>query len=118
MKKYLFLVLHPAIFFCPLLAEEEADDSAIFYFELGEISVPLSFYMKDWDPKQKLLPILPDGKRVEEKDLIVNLDKSIKEAREQQDLLRSQRSWLSDPMAGMIRIEIGEEFYETNKSEE
>lgn len=119
MKKYLFLVVYSAIFFCSLFAKEEtADSSPIFYFEPGEISVPFSFYTEDWDPKQTKLPIFLEGKRVEEKDLIVDLDKSIKEAREQQDLLRNQRSWLSDPNAGIIRIKIEEKFYETSRMDE
>lgn len=116
--KYLFLILQPAILFFPLFAEEEPSESSIIYFELGEISAPLSFYTEDWDPKQKLIPILPDGKKIEEKDLIVDLDKAIKAANEEQDLLRSQRSWLYEARSWPSYICSQEEYHEEIESEE
>ncbi|MEX0961601.1 MAG: hypothetical protein WDZ28_01940 [Simkaniaceae bacterium] len=82
--------------FSQLIAEEEVlAEPAKLYFELGEISAPLSFYTENWDPKEKL-PLKLPGIRVEEKDLVFDLEKDIKASREEQDLLRSQNSWLSD----------------------
>ena len=60
------------------------------YFELGEISAPLSFYTENWNPKEKL-PLKLPGIRVEEKNLVVDLDEAIRKSREEQDLLRSQK---------------------------
>lgn len=77
------------------LCAEEASEPHLIYFEMGPISAPLSFYTENWDPKQQLPPKLP-GVKIEEKDLVVNLDEAIKKSREEQDLLRSQNSWLSD----------------------
>jgi hypothetical protein len=75
--RYLFLILCAGVISCQLMAEEEepAETSTLF-FELGEITAPLSFYTESWDPKQELPVILPGGKRVEEKDLIVSIDKA------------------------------------------
>ncbi len=61
---------------CRLVAEEgEPTQTSTLFFELGEITAPLSSYTDSWDPKQELPIILPGGKRVEEKDLIVSIDK-------------------------------------------
>lgn len=114
--KFLFLVLHSATFFFPLFAEEEASESSTFYSEQGEISAPLSFYTEDWDPKQKLLPILPEGQKVEEKDLIVDLDNAIKESRKEQDLLRSQNGWLHEARSWPIYTWPQEEYHEEIES--
>ena len=116
--KYLFLVLQSAILLSPLFAEEESSDSPVIYFELGEISAPLSFYTEDWDPKQKLLPILPEGQKVEEKDLIVDLDDAVKESRKEQDLLRNQNSWLYEARSWPIYTWSQEEYHEKIESEE
>ncbi len=62
MKNLLFLALHPSVLFFSLLAEEQANDSSIFYFEPEELSAPLSFYTENWDPQQKLLPIRTHSK--------------------------------------------------------
>ena len=83
-------------------------------YVIGEISVPLSFYTENWDPKEKL-PLKLPGIRVEEKDLVVNLDEAIKKSRENQDLLRSQNSWLFDSNPWLSSIESKEEFYEEIK---
>jgi hypothetical protein len=58
-----------------MTAEENSFETFTLFFELEEISVPLSFYTDSWDPKQKLPIFFPGGKRVEEKDLIVSIDK-------------------------------------------
>lgn len=119
--KYLFLVLHLTALLSPLLAEEkEPSDSYTIYLEIGELSAPLSFYTDSWDPKEKLPLSLP-CLRVEEKNLVVNLDQAIKKSREEQDERRSQNSWLfkSDPW--IPPIESKEEVYEeidTNESQE
>ena len=89
----------------------------MLYFELGEISAPLSFYTENWDPEEKL-PLKLPGIRVEEKNLVVDLDKAIKESREEQDLLRSQNSWLSETNPWIPPIETKEEFYEVIESNE
>ncbi len=61
---------------CQLIAkEEEPTQTSTLFFELGEITAPLSSYTDSWDPKQELPIILPGGKRVEEKDRIVSIDK-------------------------------------------
>ena len=74
--RYLFLMLCLGVISCQLMAEEEEMvETATLFFELGEITVPLSCYTESWDPKQELSIILPGGKRVEEKDLIVRIDK-------------------------------------------
>jgi hypothetical protein len=62
--------------------------------------------------------ILPGGERVEEKDLIVDLNKAVKEAREQQDLLRSQNSWLSNYNPWVPSIASKEELYEEIETDE
>ncbi len=104
--KYVFLALYFNAFSSHLIAEEENPaEESVQWFELGEISAPFSFYTEDWDPTQELLPILPGGQRVEKKDLIVDLDKSIREAREREDFLRSQKSWSSTCVADSSGIE-------------
>jgi hypothetical protein len=110
--KYLFLVFHSTIFFASLLAEEvDPSDSYTLYFELGEISAPLSFYTDSWDPKETL-PLKFHGIRVEEKNLVVNLNEAIKKSREEQDLLRSQNSWLFEPNPWIFQIKTKEDCYE------
>lgn len=104
--KYRLLILCSTLTFSQLNAEEE-EASETLYFELGEISAPLSFYTENWDPKEKL-PLKLPGIKVEEKDLVVDLDKAIKTSREKQDLLRSQNSWLSDSNSWIPPIESNE----------
>ena len=108
--KYRRLILYSTLICSQLIAEEE-ESSDTLYFELGEISVPLSFYTENWDPKEKL-PLKLPGIRVEEKDLVVDLDKAIKASREEQDLLRSQNSWLFESNPSVPPIESKEELYE------
>jgi hypothetical protein len=77
--KYL-LALNLVIFSSLLFAnEEKSSESSLLYFELEEISAPLSFYTEDWNPKEKL-PLKLSGIRVEEKDFVVDLDEAIKKA--------------------------------------
>ena len=110
--KHRLLILYVTLIFSQLIAEEEeTSESSTIYFELGEISAPLSFYTEHWDPKEKL-PLKLPGIRVEEKDLVVDLDKAIKASREEQDLLRSQNSWLFESNSWVPPIESKEEFYE------
>lgn len=110
--KYAFLELCLTIFSIQLIAEKEMPSEPVTqWFELGEISVPLSFYTENWDPKEKLPLTLP-GIRVEEKDLVVDLDKAIKASREEQDLLRSQNSWLFESTPWIPPIESKEKLYE------
>ena len=110
--KHRLLILYSTLIFSQLIAEEEEpSESTKLYFELGEISAPLSFYTENWDPKEKL-PLKLPGIRVEEKDLVVDLDEAIRKSREEQDLLRSQNSWLSDSNPWIPPIESKEEFYE------
>ena len=117
--KCLSLVLCAAVLSCQLIAEEEEPpEFSTLYFDLGEISAPLSFYTEDWNPKQKLLPILPDGQRVEEKDLIVDLDNAIKESRKEQDLLRSQKGWLYEARSWPISTWPQEGYYGETENEE
>lgn len=94
--KHFFLGLHLGIFFFPLFAKNESSESPINYFELGEISAPLSFYADNWDPKQNQLPILLEGQKVEATNLIVDLDIAVKKSLEEQDLIRNQNSWLHE----------------------
>jgi len=109
--KYL-LALNLIVFSSPLFTDEESSsESSLLYFELGEISAPLSFYTENWNPKEKL-PLKLPGIRVEEKDLVVDLDEAIRKSREEQDLLRSQNSWLPDSNPWYPPIESKEEFYE------
>ncbi len=114
--KYLFLMLYSTSIFYQLIAEEAFSPDSSDWIELTlpdgiEFTVPPSFYTDAWDPKEKL-PLIFDGIRVEEKDLIIDLDKAIKESREEQDLLRSERSWLSDSSSWTISIGRHEEYYE------
>ena len=75
--RYLFLVFCSGVISCQLMAEEEEQvETSTLFFELGEITAPLSFYTESWNPKQELPIILPGGKRVEEKDLIISIDKA------------------------------------------
>ena len=73
--RYLFSMLCSCAISCLMAEEEESAQTSILFFELGEISVPLSFYTDSWDPKQELPIFLPGGKRAEEKDLIVRIEK-------------------------------------------
>lgn len=74
--RYLFLALYPIAVFCqPVVEESEPIQTSTLFFELGEITAPPSSYTDAWDPKQELPIILPGGKRVEEKDLIVGIEK-------------------------------------------
>lgn len=110
--KHLLVALKLVVFSSYLFADEESSsESSLLYFELGEISAPLSFYTENWNPKEKL-PLKLPGIRVEEKDLVVDLDEAIRKSREEQDLLRSQNSWLSDSNPWIPPIESKEEFYE------
>jgi hypothetical protein len=111
--KHLLVALKLVVFSSHLFAaeEESSSESSLLYFELGEISAPLSFYTENWNPKEKL-PLKLPGIRVEEKDLVVDLDEAIRKSREEQDLLRSQNSWLSDSNLWIPPIESKEEFYE------
>jgi hypothetical protein len=75
--KSLFLTICSAIFCFQLTAEEkDLSETYTLFFELGEITAPLSFYTESWDPKQELPPILPEGQCFEEQDLIISIDKS------------------------------------------
>lgn len=73
--RYLLLTLCSTALSCHLMAEEEPAETSTLFFELGEITAPLSFYTDSWDPKQELPIILPGGQRVEEKDRIVKIEK-------------------------------------------
>lgn len=109
------LILTLVVFSHSLFADEEKpSESALLYFELGEISAPLSFYTDNWNPKEKL-PLKLPGICVEEKNLVINLDEAIKRSREEQDLLRSQNSWLSELNPWIPNRESQEEFYEEFK---
>ena len=111
--KYRLLILCSTLIFSQLVAEEEppSESSPIFSVEI-ELTAPPSFYTSSWDPKEKL-PLKLPGIRVEEKNLVVDLDKAIKASREEeQDLLRSQNSWLSESNPSVPPIESKEEFYE------
>ncbi len=115
--KYLLLVLELTIVSFSLFAEQEkSSESSTIYFELGEISAPLSFYTDHWNPKEKL-PLKLPGIRVEEKDL-VDLDKAIKESIEAQDLLRSQNSSLFISNSWTLSIESKEELCEETVTDE
>lgn len=106
--KHGLLILYVTLIFSQLIAEEEESSEPInLYFEMGELSVPLSFYTENWDPNEKL-PLTIGGIRVEEKNLIVDLDKAIKASREEQDLLRSQNTWLSNPNPWIPLVETKE----------
>ena len=72
----LFLTFCSIVISCPLMAEEEPTKTSTLFFELGEITAPLSSYTDSWDPKQELPIILPGGKHVEEKDRIVSIEKA------------------------------------------
>ncbi len=115
MRTHKLLILYSALLFSQLIAEEE--EPIMLYFELGELSVPLSFYTENWDPTEKL-PLTLNGVRVEEKSLIVDLDKAIKTSREKQDLLRSQNSWFSDTTPWIPPIESREVSYREIESDQ
>ena len=116
--KYLFLILCLTIISYQLFAEEElpSESSSIFYGEIV-LTVPPSFYTDSWNPKEKL-PLKLSGILVEEKDLIVDLDKAIKKSREEQDLLRSQNSWLSENTPWVPSIVSKAELYEEVETNE
>ena len=114
--KYRLAIFCSMLIFSQLVAEE-GEASHALYFELGEISAPLSFYTENWDPKEKL-PLKLRGIRVEEKNLIIDLDKAIKASREEQDLARSQNSWLSDSNSWIPPIESKEVSYREIQSTE
>jgi hypothetical protein len=103
-----FLILHLSLLFSQLTAEEkESSEPILLYFEFGELSVPLSFYTENWDPNEKL-PLKLPGIKVEEKNLIVDLDKAIKASRKEQDRLRSQNSCFSGSSPWIPPIELRE----------
>jgi hypothetical protein len=74
--RYLFFIPCSIVILSQLMAEEEESiKTSTLFFELGEITAPLSSYTDSWDPKQELPIILPGGKHVEEKDRIVSIEK-------------------------------------------
>ena len=109
--KYRLLMLCLTLILSQLVAEEEPPSEAypIFFIEI-ELTAPPSFYTDSWDPKEKF-PLKLPGIRVEEKNLVVDLDKAIKASREKQDLLRSQTSWLFESNPWVPPIESKEESY-------
>ncbi len=124
--KYLFLMLCSTSIFYQSIAEEapSPESPAVYsdWIELTlpgwiELTAPPSFYTDDWDPKEKL-PLMLPGIRVKEGNLIVDLDKAIKESREKQDLLRSESSWLSETSFWPISVESLEKYYEEIEDEE
>lgn len=116
--KHRFLILCSTLIFFQIAAEEELtpESDQFFYGEI-ELSAPLSFYTDSWDPNEKLLPKL-HGIRVEEKNLVVDLDKAIEEAMKAQDLLRSQNGWLSESNPWVSSLTIKAELYEELNSDE
>ncbi len=123
--KYLFLMLCSTSIYYQLIAEEAHSPGSLAvisdWIELPlpswiELTAPPSFYTDDWDPKEKL-PLMLPGIRVQENNLILDLDKAIKESREKQDLLRSENSWLSETPSWPTSVESHEEYYEEIEDE-
>lgn len=103
--KYLFLTLGLPISLCPLLAEDASTDSILS--GKIELLVPPSFYTEDWNPEEKL-PLRLPGLEIDEKNLVVNLDQSIKESRMEHDLLRGQDNYQpeNDPYYSPIEVDV------------
>jgi hypothetical protein len=108
---YRFLMPCLLLIFYQLAAEKESSESPSIIVLDVKLSVPLSFYTDSWNPKEKLPTALP-GIRIEEKDLVVDLDKAIKKSREEQDLMRIQNCSLFDTNYWSSPIELKEEIDE------
>ena len=88
------------------------------YGNVQEITDPRGFVTQfHYDLIDRLERIdYPDHKSVRyAKDLVVDLDGAIRKSREEQDILRSQNSWLSDSNPWVSPTETREEFYEEIK---
>lgn len=118
MIKTLLVVLNLTLFSSLSFASEiEISKPIYFYLDLEKLSAPLSFYTDQWNPKEEL-PLIVDGKRVEEKDLVVNSDELNKKNREEQDLIRMQNSSLFESHPWVPYVESKEEYWEVIESDE